>query len=79
MSIIIKSSRIQFKNPQIGGVSRAVEAHYYGRNVTATVDGEEKNYRFKPHELPFDAVEDDMVTAIEQREQEENNDEEEAE
>lgn len=77
MSIIVKSSRIQFKNPQIGGVSRAVEDHYFGRNVTATVDGEEKHYRFKPDEIPFDADEDDMIVAIgqreiEQREQEDN-------
>lgn len=70
MSIIIKSSRIQFKNPQIGGVSRAVEDHYFGRNVIATVDGEEKHYRFKPDEIPFDADEDDMIQVIEQRERE---------
>lgn len=72
MNIIIKSSRIQFKNPQIGGVSRAVEGHYFGRNITATVDSEEKNYRFKPHEISFDADEDDLIQAIEQREQEED-------
>ena len=69
-SVIIKSARIQFKNPQIGGISRAVEAHYFGRNVTATVDGEEQMYRFKPDELPFDADENDMIAAIELKEEE---------
>lgn len=67
-NIIIKSARVQFKNPQVGSASRAVKEHYFGRNITAIVDGEEKIYRFKPHELAFEADETDMIRAIEQKE-----------
>ena len=67
MNIIIKSSNIQFKNPQIGQPTRAVEEHYNGRRITALVDGEEQMFRFKKDELPFDVDEDDMILAIEQR------------
>ena len=65
--IIIKSSNIQFKNPQIGQPTRAVEEHYNGRRITALVDGEEQLFRFKKDELAFDVDEDDMILAIEQR------------
>ena len=65
--IIIKSSNIQFKNPQIGQPTRAVEEHYNGRRITALVDGEEQLYRFKKDELSFNVDEDDMILAIEQR------------
>ena len=67
MNIIIVSSYIQFKNPQIGQPTRAVEEHYNGRRITALVDGEEQLFRFKKDELAFDVDEDDMVLAIEQR------------
>jgi len=67
MNIIIVSSYIQFKNPQIGQPTRAVEEHYNGRRITALVDGEEQIFRFKKEELPFDIDEDDMVEAIERR------------
>jgi hypothetical protein len=67
MNIIIVSSHIQFKNPQIGQPTRAVEEHYNGRRITALVDGEERIFRFKKEELPFDIDEDDMVEAIERR------------
>jgi hypothetical protein len=67
MNIIIKSSNIQFKNPQIGQPTRAVEEHYNGRRITALVDGGEQLFRFKKDELAFDADEDDMILAIEQR------------
>lgn len=67
MNIIIVSSYIQFKNPQIGQPTRAVEEHYNGRRITALVDGEERIFRFKKEELPFDIDEDDMVEAIERR------------
>lgn len=67
MNIIIKSSNIQFKNPQIGQPTRAVEEHYNGRRITALVDGEERLFRFKKDELAFDVDEDDMILAIEQR------------
>ncbi|GIN71119.1 hypothetical protein J14TS2_15940 [Bacillus sp. J14TS2] len=67
MNIIIKSSTIQFKNPTIGQPSRAVEEHYFGRVVTAVVDGEEKMYRFKPEKLPYHSDEEGMIAAIEER------------
>ena len=67
MNIIIKSSNIQFKNPQIGQPTRAVEEHYNGRRIIALVDGEERMFRFKKDELAFDVDEDDMILAIEQR------------
>ena len=67
MEIIITNSNIQFKNPQIGQPTRAVEEHYNGRRITALVDGEERLFRFKKDELAFDVDEDDMILAIEQR------------
>ena len=67
MNIIIKSSSIQFKNPQIGQPTRAVEEHYNGRRIIALVDGEEEMFRFKKDELAFNVDEDDMIEAIEQR------------
>jgi len=67
MNIIIKSSAIQFKNPQIGQPTRAVEEHYNGRRITALVDGEEQLFRFKKDELAFIVDEDNMILAIEQR------------
>ena len=67
MNIIIKSSNIQFKNPQIGQPTRAVEEHYNGRRITALVDGEERMFRFKKEEMPFIVDEDEMITLIEQR------------
>lgn len=67
MQIIIQSSNIQFKNPQIGQPTRAVEEHYNGRRIMALVDGEEQLFRFKKDELTFDVGEDEMILAIEQR------------
>lgn len=72
MNIIIKSSNIQFKNPQIGQPTRAVEEHYNGRRIEAIVNGEEQMFRFKKNELAFDIDEDDMILAIEQRLDENN-------
>ena len=71
MNIIITSSSIQFKNPQIGQPTRAVEEHYNGRRITALVDGEEQLFRFKKEEMPFNIDEEEMVGLIEQRLQEE--------
>jgi hypothetical protein len=67
MNIIIKSSSIQFKNPQIGQPTRAVEEHYNGRRITALVDGEEQLFRFKKDELAFNIEEEDMILAIKER------------
>jgi hypothetical protein len=67
MNIIIKSSAIQFKNPNIGQPTRAVEEHYNGRRIIADVDGEERMFRFKKDEMPFICDEDEMITIIEQR------------
>ncbi len=71
MNIIIKSSSIQFKNPNIGLPTRTVEEHYNGRRITALVDGEEQFFRFKKEEMPFNIDEEEMIDLIEQRLQEE--------
>lgn len=67
MNIIIKSSNIQFKNPQIGQPTRAVEEHYNGRRIIADVDGEERMFRFKKGEMPFLIDEDEMIELIRQK------------
>lgn len=64
MEIIIKRSSIQFKNPQIGQPTRAVEEHYNGRRIEAYVDGVEEMFRFDKSELEFDSDEQDMINAI---------------
>lgn len=75
MNIIIKSSNIQFKNPNIGQPTRAVEEHYNGRRIIADVDGEERMFRFKKEEMPFVVDEDEMVELIRQKIEEENQEE----
>lgn len=72
MNIIIKSSNIQFKNPQIGQPTRAVEEHYNGRRIIADIDGEERMFRFKKEEIPFLIDEDGMLELIRQKIEEEN-------
>ena len=67
MDIFIKSSSIQFKNPQVGQPTRAVEEHYNGRTIIADVDGEERVFRFKKDEMAFICDEDEMIELIEQR------------
>lgn len=67
MNIIIKESKIQFKNPNTGQPTRAVEEHYNGRRIIADVDGEERKFRFKKEEMPFLIDEDEMIELIEQR------------
>lgn len=67
MDIFIKESKIQFRNPQIGQPTRAVEEHYNGRRIIADVDGEERMFRFEKDEMPFVIDEDGMVELIEQR------------
>jgi len=67
MNIIIKSSNIQFKNPQIGQPTRAIPEHYNGRRIIADVNGEERMFRFKKDEMPFICDEDEMIGLIEQR------------
>ena len=75
MNIIIKSSNIQFKNPQIGQPTRAVEEHYNGRRIIADVDGDERMFRFKKEEMPFLIDEDEMIELIRQKIEEENQEE----
>lgn len=75
MNIIIKSSSIQFKNPQIGQPTRAVEEHYNGRRIIADVDGEERMFRFKREEMPFIIDEDGMIELIRQKIEGENQEE----
>lgn len=67
MNIVLKESRIQFKNPVIGQPTRAVEEHYYARRIVAIVDSNEHQFRFMAKEIPFVASEDEMVTAIENK------------
>ena len=75
MDIYIKSSSIQFKNPNIGQPTRAIEEHYNGRRIIADVDGEERMFRFKKDEMPFVIDEDEMVILIRQKIEEENQEE----
>ena len=75
MDIYIKSSSIQFKNPNIGQPTRAVEEHYNGRRIIADVDGEERMFRFKKEEMPFIIDEDGMIELIRQKIEEENQEE----
>jgi len=75
MDIFIKSSNIQFKNPQIGQPTRAVEEHYNGRRIIADVNGEERLFRFKKDEMPFVIDEDEMIELIRQKIEEENQEE----
>ena len=67
MDIFIKSSNIQFKNPNIGQPTRAIPEHYNGRRIIAMVNGEERMFRFKKDEMPFLIDEDEMIELIEQR------------
>lgn len=64
MEIIIKRVSIQFKNPQIGQPTRAVEEHYNGRRIEFIINGQENMLRFIPDELPFNSDENDMINAI---------------
>ena len=75
MNIIIKSSSIQFKNPQIGQPTRGIPEHYNGRRIIADVDGEERMFRFKKDEMPFVIDEDGMIELIRQKIEEENQEE----
>lgn len=65
MDIYIKSSSIQFKNPQIGQPTRAVEEHYNGRRITAVVNGEDQLFRFTKDEIAFNISEVEMIETIE--------------
>lgn len=67
MNIFIKESKIQFRNPQIGQPTRAVEEHYNGRRIIADVGGEERMFSFKKDEMPFVIDEDEMIELIKQR------------
>lgn len=75
MNIIIKSSNIQFKNPQIGLPTRVIPEHYNGRRIIADINGEERMFRFKKDEMPFIADEDEMIELIRQKIEEENQEE----
>lgn len=75
MNIFIKESKIQFRNPQIGQPTRAVEEHYNGRRIIAMVNDEERMFRFKKDEMPFICDEDEMIELIRQKIEEENQEE----
>ncbi len=67
MNFVIKKSNIQFKNPQIGQPTLAIEEHYNGRRIIVTVDGEERMLRFKKDEMPFIVDEEQMIKIIEHK------------
>lgn len=71
MEIMIKSSNIRFRNPNVGQPTRAIEEHYYGRRIIAEIDGVERVFRFTKDEMPFVIDEEEMIDLIEQRLQEE--------
>jgi len=64
MDVIIVSSSVLFKNPHVGQPSRAIEDHYYGRRISAFVDGKRRMFRFDSTELSFEADEEEMEVAI---------------
>lgn len=65
--IIIRSSKLQFRNPSIGQPTRAIKEHYAGRLILCDVNGQERMFRFKNDELAFEASEEEMIEAIEQK------------
>jgi len=67
MEIIIKSSNIRFRNPNVGQPTRAIEEHYYGRRIIAEIDGVERVFRFTKDEMPFVADEEEMIALIRQK------------
>ena len=71
MNIFIKSSSIQFRNPNIGQPTRAIPEHYNGRRIIAMVNDEERMFRFKKDEMPFIVNEDEMIELIRQKIEEE--------
>lgn len=64
MEIYIKSSKMNFKAPQPGTPSKAIEEHFESRRIMAIVDGEDKTFVFKKNALPFNATTADMEDAI---------------
>lgn len=71
MSVILVASSIQYRNPTVGQATLAIPEHYAGRRVTASVKGEEMQFRFGADELPLEASPEDIVSAIESRIEEE--------
>ena len=68
MNIVIVEVAIQFRNPIIGQPTRRVKEHYYARNISFSIDGGKRQlYRFFADELPFEATEDDMLAAVENK------------
>jgi len=65
VDIVIKESKLQFKNPETGKPTKAVKEHYISRRIVADVDGREEMIRLKSDELKFNASEEDMIRAIE--------------
>ena len=67
MNIIIRSSSVQFKNPQTGHATKAIREHYIGRLISVDIDGMEQTLSFKKDEMPFIIEEDGMRFIIEER------------
>lgn len=76
MSILILETNILWKSDVIGTPTRRIPEHYYGRSITAKVGGNERMFRFNRDELELNADEDDMITAIKSKVEEENKDQE---
>ena len=67
MDITILESKVRFKAPETGKETKPIADHYNGRRVTAEVNGEEQTFRFDAEELDFEATEEDIENAIEQK------------
>ena len=64
MNIIIKSTKMQFKNPKLGDLPLSIEDHYFGRYVIALVNGKKEYFRFTKEEVPFQFNEEQVINAI---------------
>lgn len=67
MNIIIRSSSLQFKNPQTGHATKAIREHYLSRLITVDIDGEEQTLSFSKDEMPFIIEKEGMEEIIRQR------------
>lgn len=66
-NIMIMTSTLQFRNPEIGKPTRAVKEHYNGRRIEAMINGKEELFRFTEDELDFNVGEDEMIEAIKEK------------
>lgn len=62
--VIIKGTFVQFKNPVTGDTTRQIRDHYYGRRVVYLMGGKERSIKLSSSEVGYDAIEDDIVSAV---------------